>query len=290
MRWVGIPVSVGIAPTKTLAKLAAGISKKEGGVLSLYGKDLNTYLKRVKVGDVWGIGGRSYKKLEKVGVNSAYDFTNLNPDWVKSNMNITGWRTQQELLGNSFNYLGENDQMQKSIATTRTFKKEIHTLKELQSALSQYISIAARKLRRQRASASHITVFIQSYSYKKGSKSYSNSCTVKLPMASWFTPELSRHAMDGLKTIFKPEYGYKRAGVILTGIESIDSYQFDMLSGNNLLEIKIKDQVMRSVDALNSKWGEKVKLGSQILSSSWKQGGSFSSPSYTTRWSDLLVV
>jgi DNA polymerase V len=252
----GIPVSVGIAATKTLAKLANRLAKKYAhynGVLDLFGeKDLDRYLPLVKVEDVWGIGRRYSKKLCRHGIETALQLRYLADDWARKYLGgIVGLRLVEELRGHSCLSLDQVPPKKQEIMCGRTFSKPVETIGELEEAVSTYITRAAEKIRNQKTNASLVHVFILTNYHKKNEPQYGNSAVYRLPVQSSFTPEIIRCAIKLLRIIFKPGYRYKKAGVMLSGLVPERECQLSLFVPKPSLK---RLQLMKAVDKINGRW------------------------------------
>ncbi len=266
-RWVGIPISVGIAPTKTLAKAANRIAKKfpdrSEGVHLIDSEELRIKaLKWLTVDDVWGIGRRYAKKLHVAGVHTAYDFTQLPESWVFKNMTVAGLRLQKELKGIPAIEM-EMPEKRQSIATTRSFDRYYRGFDELRERISTFTSIAAEKLRAQGSMCRRVLVFIETNRFRDETNFYANRITVKSPFPTSSTLELVNYAVTGLKMIFLENRDYKRAGVVLMDFVDANEYQPDLFLNSNPKHKKL----MEAIDTLNSKHGKRlVRLGNQDAS------------------------
>jgi DNA polymerase V len=289
----GIPVSVGIAKTKTLAKIANRISKKEKGyqnVLELVHRDdIDDFLIRTKVEDVWGIGRRHTEKLLKNKIYTALELKNLPHDWVKKNLGgIVGLRLVEELRGRSCIPLETVRKSKQGIVTSRALGKPVETLKELEEAISTYMTTAARKIRAQRCISSVIHVFIHTNYHKKSEPQYGNFASFKLPIPTSFTPEMVFYAIQLLKKIYKPGFKYKKAGIMLSGIVPENEVQLNLFSPKPSVK---SHHLMEAVDAINTRWGRHtMQLASSGVRKKWKMRRNLLSNRYTTSWNELLVI
>ena len=289
LRGTGIPVSVGIAPTKALAKAANRIAKKftarTGGsyVIDTEDKRIKA-LKWLPVDDVWGIGRRNAKKLNAIGVKTAYDFCLMDRTWVLNHMTIVGVRLQDDL--NGIPTLGmEPVEIKKSIATTRTFERDYSTYEEVKERVSTFAVSCAEKLRQQHSLCTKIEVFIQSNRFKENEGQYSNSIAVKLPFPTSSSIEIVEFALQGLQTIYKKGIGYKRAGVVLMNFEKDTEYQQSLFTNSNPKHALL----MEAMDHINSKFGTRIRLAVQDKKTH-KMRQEKLSPCYTTRINDLITV
>ncbi len=289
-RWVGIPISVGIAPTKTLAKAANRIAKKfpkhSQGVHVIDTEELRVKaLKWLPVDDVWGIGRRYAKKLHAAAVHTAYDFTQLPESWVLKNMTIVGLRLQKELRGIPAIEMEVLEKRQ-SIATTRSFDRDYRGFDELRERVSTFTSIAAEKLRAQGSMCRRVVVFIETNRFRDEANFYANCITVRSPFPTSSTLELVNYAVAGLKAIFLENREYKRAGVVLMDFVDANEYQPDLFLNSNPKHKKL----MEVIDTLNNKHGKRlVRLANQDASIH-KMRQERLSKAYTTDINQLLDV
>ncbi len=289
-----IPISVGIAPTKTLAKLANHIAKKNpefNGVCNLFmysEKELNMVLSKIDVSEVWGIGWRSSEFLHKNGIYNVLQLKNSNTMWVRKNMNVTGLRTVTELNGTACIDLDHHTTLSKSIISSRSFGIPITNLKDLKESVSDYISGAAEKLRKKNMAANLVTVFIITNKNRLDQKQYRASFTVSLPEASFYTPDLINAGLKALDLIYKPGLKYKKSLVILSGLIPLNQIQSNMFESRDTNKGK---ELMLALDKINRSWGGgTVKYASSGLKQKWRAKQEKRSPRYTTNWNELLRV
>jgi DNA polymerase V len=287
----GIPVSVGIAPTKTLAKLANHIAKKHPqhkakGFFILDASNREKVLQKFPIAEIWGIGRKHAERIYKQGVNTAFDFTQLPKQWVKEHMSVVGLRLHRELLGQKCLALELVQPAKKGICTSRSFSKIVTTLGELQEAVSTHASRCAEKLRRQQSCANQLTVFINTSRFNEALKLYSNSITLTLPEASNSTMKLVQYALQALRIIYRSGYEYKKAGVFVSGI--VPDHQVQQ----NLFEPAVNDNLlMKTMDKLNARFGNgTVQIASAGTNKQWKLKREMLSPCYTTSLRDIIKV
>lgn len=288
----GIPISIGIAPTKTLAKLAnklAKITPNSGGVKIIRtSEEIKAALKDFPVNDIWGIGRKYSMMLNQHGVNTALQFSELPQDWVKSRMTITGVRMWLELKGKTCISMELVPPSKKGICTSRSFGTMLTDLDQISEAVSNYTVQCAKKLRTQDTSCRAITVFVHTNSFRKDLKQYYNSRSIVLPVATNSTIELVKHALDALKAIYRKGYQYKKAGVIVTDIIPSSQCQANLFYD---LDNEKHNKIMTALDKINSLYGtNKLRLGSQGFGRTWKLKNEKISPCYTTRIKDLIKV
>lgn len=292
--WTGIPVSIGIGSTKTLAKIANRFAKKHArskGVFDLTSSpDPDLVLRWTPVSDVWGIGSRHAKKLRKVGVENALDFSLLKRNWVKKKMTVTGLQTLLEVRGLPCYDFASGPPPKKTIVSSRSFGHPVFKRSDLLEATAQYTTRAAEKLRKQGSVTSNILAFLQTNRFKLGEPQYSNSISIPLPVSSAHTPTLIRAAVSGMERIFRDGYGYKKCGVMLSSLEPANGRWL------SLLDMPPDDHtrhtpVMEAVDACNNRWGrDTIKFAASGINGTWRMRREMCSPRYTTVWEELLEV
>ena len=288
---VGIPVSIGFAPTKALCKVANRIAKKFP-VKTNGSYVIDTEEKRIKalkwlaIDDVWGIGRKIATKLKAIGVHTAFEFTQLHDGYVRRHFSVVGLRLKHELEGKPRLDI-EEVASKKSIATTRSFKKDITDINELRERISTYAVLCAEKLRAQKSDCNLITVFILTNRFDKSKPQYYKSITITLPYASSSSITLSKYATQALLAIYKKGYHFKKGGVIINGLTSQNSKQVNLFANENPKHLNL----MKAIDTINSNLGvSKIKLGSQDLGRTWKMRQERLSKRYTTNWNELLEV
>jgi DNA polymerase V len=296
-QWTGIPVSIGIAPTKTLAKLANRLAKKDkliSGCISVLAteEDQRTAMQQTRVDDIWGVGQSYAVKLVNWGITSAWELSNMPEDWAHRNMGgVVGVRLIRELRGLPALIMEEELVNKKMIATTRMFGRPVSQLRELKEAIATYISRAAEKLRRQESAAKTISVFIVSkeqdhtVDFKHGA---TISNYIHLDTATSITHELIKAAVQLVEQLFEDGKEYKKAGVMLSGLVPDASVQ------GNLFVPPSQNQnrfLMHTIDNINfSMRDEAVKFGSSGMNKDWKMRQELRSGKYSTRWGDLQKV
>jgi DNA polymerase V len=302
-RDLSLPVCVGFAETKTLAKVANEIAKEDSkkgglvynGVISLVeNPQIDTLLEGLNVADVWGIGRQNVMKVRQKGIYSAKDLKYSSQDWIKANLAITGLKIVQELNGQNATEITSTSDPRKGILSSRSFGKPVTTLQGLQEAVSTYITRASEKLRKQKSVASYISVFVMTNRFDR-SNYYSNSQGSTLSIPTNYTPELVKQAFKLLEKIYQPGMQYKKAGVAFWGLLDEDkTFQIeDLFTDNQALEksnLKQKS-ISKAVDKLNRKYGSgSIILASNGLKQVWKVKSDQRSPNYTTEWEDILRV
>ena len=292
MQWTGIPISVGIAPTKTLAKIANRIAKKNSqhhGVF-LYPTseaEQKVILGAIAVEDIWGIGRQYSKWLHSVDITEALSLKDA-PLWlIQEKMGIVGIKLIRELDGISCIPLELAPKPKKATCVSRSFRHSVKTLAQMKEAVSTHTTSAAAKLRQQKQNTTAITIFILTNRFKDNY--YSNSVTLPLPVATNRTPELIHAALRGLEVIYRDGYEYKKAGVIMQGLQPES-----IMQGNVFLqeyEPERQARLMETIDRLNDRFGKNtVFWAASGINQSWVTKRDNVSPRYTTNWHELPIV
>lgn len=291
-KMTSIPVSVGIAPTKTLAKIASKLCKQypklRGGCYMHRPQDIEKVLRKYPIEDVWGIGRKSAAKLHERYVKTAYEFTCLPESAVQKLMGITGVRTWKELQGIPCIEFEDGFEAKQSICVSRSFSTEIYDLKELQEQIANFASDMAEKLRKQHSVTSEVTVFAYTNRFREDLPQTHSSSLVTYTTPTAEQRTIVASAVQATSDLFRSGYGYKKAGVIATGIIDQSDIMQSMFEDTDSIEREHK--ITSALDAINSTFGAgTVKLAVQgsghIKSTREKQ-----SPHYTTRWTDLPKV
>ncbi len=287
----GIPVSIGFAPTKALAKVANKIAKKyPQKTNNVYVIDSESKrskaLKWLKVEDVWGIGRRFSKKLYEQQVNTAYDFISLSDDYVRGMMSVVGLRLKKDLEGEETLDLEERKPKQ-AIATTRSFEKMYTEYEDVKERISSFAIKCSEKLRQQKTHCNEVMVFIHSNGFRKDLPQYYKNIVVKTEFPTHAANDIVRHAVIGLKTIFKGGFQYKKAGVIVSGLSPENEKQYTLFSTENVR----LDPLMKTIDKINFSLGtNKVKLACQDLGRTWKMRQEKLSNRYTTNLNEIIEI
>ncbi|MGI8811276.1 MAG: Y-family DNA polymerase [Pyrinomonadaceae bacterium] len=287
--WTGIPTSIGIGPTKTLAKIGSKIAKKSvEGVFDITDAAVQEeVLAKTDLVDIWGINVRTAKKLFELGITNALQLRNLDLRVARKVLTVVGSRLVEELRGNSSIALEMLTPLKKTICCSRSFGGEVKTLTEMSEAIITYTSTAAEKMRRQQLVTNAIQIFTETNRFKETGR-YSNSATIKIsPTDS--TRELVGHALSVLRHIYKAGFGYRKSGVILLGLQPKVSESRRLFNDGRY----IKDRhLMTAIDGLNQKYGRQtVRFGIPIKrEKSWQMNRHHLSPSYTTNSNDILRI
>lgn len=290
-QWTGIPVSVGMAETKTLAKIANRIAKRNpatGGVCDLLAcPDREALLEGVAVEDVWGIGPNYARLLNQHGLTTALQLRQADDQWIRKHLGIVGVRLVYELRGHSCLDLDECPAPKQGITCSRAFGRSVCTLADMEEAVSSYVSRAAEKLRGEGLAATVLTVFLMTNAFTDEPQ-YRNSVTCSLPVGTDTTSELIRVALKGLRSIYRDGYRYKKAGVMCTALVPASQVQPDLFDHQDRPRSK---RLMAALDAVNDRWGAgTLEYASSGLTKTWKTQFHRRSPAYTTDWNELPFV
>jgi len=291
LKCTGIPVCVGFAPTRSLAKVANRIAKKfaerTGGVYLIESDEQREKaLKWLRVEDVWGIGRRHAAMLRSCGVRSAYDFTRQPDEWVRKKMTITGLRLKRELLGEPQGGI-EEAALKQSISTTRTFASDYADYETVRERVVTFAVKCAEKLRAQQSCCRRVMVFLHTNPHRTDQPQAARNIVIKLPYAVNSDMELAHAAVGGLERIFAEGFRYKRAGVVTLDVIPVSRVQPDLFVRSDPRYARL----MEAVDALNRRADcAGVKLGSRDLACTWKMRQEHLSGRYTTRLSDIITV
>lgn len=291
LKYTGIPISIGFASTKSLAKIANKIAKKfpqrtKGAYVIDSKVKQDKALKWTKIEDVWGIGRRYSKKLIESGINNALDFTLIEDSWIKKFMSVVELRLKRDLKGEPTIEI-EDVRPKKTIATTRSFETTYTEFEDVRERIVTFASVCGEKLRKQKSFAGTIMVFLHTNFHNKTQKQYSKSYVYKLPFATNSSIELAKFAIEALEKIFIKGYNYKKAGVVVMDLEPMNNFQYTLFQASN----PSHKNLMSSIDHINSAFGyQKVRLASQSSGRVWKMHQDRLSPRYTTRLDEIITV
>lgn len=285
-KWTGIPVCVGIAPTKTLAKLSNHIAKKSPSLNGIFVMDepKAELLSKIEVGDIWGIGRQLSKRLVNLNIHNAKQLAEQDPRYMRQNFNVVVERTVRELQGFPCIPFDEAPPHPQHIMVSRGFKRKVTSGKELSQAVGLYATRAAEKARKKEVYASAITVFIRTSPFSDGPK-YHNSFTISFDEARNDTAALVKASNGALKAIFKAGFEYQKAGVMLTGLVYAPEREPSFFGGS---QSKRTDKLMQVMDEINLIHGrDKLRIASSGFDRPWFMAREKLSPKYTTSWSEL---
>jgi len=285
----GIPISIGIAKTKTLAKIANHVAKRytKEGVYVLTGSD--KILEYLPVSKIWGIGSRYSRMLNSEGIKTAYDFTQLNEEWVLKKMTIMGLRLQNELKEKSCFSIDTYPPRKKNICTSRSFGVQVRELRLIQEAITTHAVRCAEKLRSEKGCAKYVSVILKTNPFDTIGEYYNGYKSLSLNIPTNDTVEIIRTANTLLKSMYRKGLTYKKAGVIVGDIIPQDEVQLHLFDiDTNYIK---KKNLYGTVDKINQKMGrDKVQILGQGIAKRWVLKRERLSPSYTTRWDELLKV
>jgi len=288
-QWTGIPVSIGIGPSKVLAKVATEVAKKiKLGVYHLESAEqADEILSKMPVRDIWGIGSRLNKWLNTQGILTALQFKQANEGLIQKKMGVVGQRLLLELKGYSCLPIEVMPNPKQETCVSRSFAKPVTNLGELKEAITLYLSRAAEKIRNQKQRANILIVFIRSSIYSE--QPVSRSLAITLPTASNYTPELLAHALGSLETIYLPNYEYKKAGVILSGLQPESIRQCNLFETER--DWQSQEKLIAVVDQINRKYGaETLTFGIVGKKQSWRMISENRSWRFTTKWDELPLA
>ena len=296
-QWTGVSVSVGIAPTKTLAKIANHVAKKnkdDTNCIYTLDKDdvIREVLEKIPVSEIWGVGRAYSGKLMNWGITSAWELRNMTENWARKHMGgVAGVRLIKELKGIPCIEMNDELVTKEMIATTRMFGRNVVKLEEIKEAIATYISRAAEKLRRQKSAVSVIDIFMVAKE-ENYSVNFSHGATISasttLFMATSVTNELIIPALRLAEQIFQPGREYKKAGVMLSGIVPHNSIQSDLFAPQKKDNKRL---LMNTLDNINfSMRNDIIKFASSGIDKNWKMRREHHSPRYTSRWEELRTV
>lgn len=289
-QWTGIPVSVGIGKTKTLAKVANHLSKRNVGkdnVCLIDNDNIKKLLTKVKVRDIWGIGRRKQRFLKINGIYNAYDLKRANPEWIQKHMTVISRHTVDELNGIKKIELEYENATKKSISTSRSFSRMISDLNTLRNAVSSHASRSAEKLRSQNSFVNSIGVYLCTNRFRADLPQYRRYINVQLPIALNDTSGIINAALEGLYKIYRSGYEYKKCGVILTDLIQANEVQQSLFYSRREKDEKIS----KSIDQINQIFGsDTIRYAVQGQNESWSIKREKLSPSYTTNWNEFLTL
>lgn len=291
-QWVGLPVSFGMAKTKTLAKVANRVAKKDKTMQSVFGlweqDTIDKVLSKTKVEDIWGVGRRLSERLKILGIHTADTLKTQNLAWVKKTFNRCMEQTVLELRGIPCFELGEEDIPRQRIMVSRSFSQKVTSLDILKKAVARHVTRAAEKLRSQNSLAQSMIVFIQTSRFSISDKFYENSSIVPFETPTADTGKLIHYANQGLLSIYRPGYLYQKAGIILIDLMDKDSGIQDLFS---VEQDKHSEKLMHVLDEINDTWGSgTLRYAQEDFDAPWLQTDGRRSRAHTTQWDSLVIV
>ena len=291
-QWTGIPVSVGIGPTKTLAKAANRLAKTipdAGGIWIVRTPDeRQEALSRLSVGDVWGIGRQWATFLEGHGVATALDLAEQPDSWVRKHLNVIGLRTATELRGTSCIPLELAPPPKKGLVVSRMFGRKLTDFEPVKQALVAYVTRAGEKLRRDKLLARHMQVFIHNSPFDRREAYFSNGTGFQLPHPTSDTGELIRHACHALSRIFRPGIHYAKCGVMLTELVAEGTEQRDLFDTRDQDR---RQQLMTALDTINRRMGRNtVFYAGSGVKRDWAAFANMKTQPFSTDWRQLMQI
>ncbi len=293
MQWTGIPVCVGIGPTKTLAKLSNFVAKRHPRSKGVFNyNDLTEaqqtkLLSQITVDEVWGVGRKLTKRLGEYGIQTVQDLRVAHTPTLRAEFGVVIEKTQRELQGIACIDLQEVVPNKQQIISSRSFGSMVQDVEVLKDAMSTFVANACAKLRAQDSHASVIQVFLQTNRFRKDLPQYMPSLAIPLPMPTNDSLAVNKWACHLIDLMFKPEYQYKKAGVVLSEISPTSHIQGDLLT----LETETNSRLMTAIDQLNTRFGRgAIKISTQGAHRSWQMRQERKSPCYTTVWTELPII
>ncbi len=302
-QWTRIPVSVGIAPTKTLCKVANWYAKREPehgrsdgpGVLLLDTPDkITAALADFDVSELWGVGWRYAGMLKRNGIRTAAQFRDLPDDWINQHLTVNGLRLAYELRGTPCKMLEVDAPAKKAICSAPSFGRLVPDLDTISQALLTHLSRAAEKLRKQGSAAGAITVFLHTNRHRKTpgnqlpAKQYHNSRTIELPHATGSTSELAGYAVAALREIFRFGYEFQKVGVMLSGLVPAGHRQQELFTSGPDERLMKLANVMDRVNARHGR--DRVRVAGAGFDPSWHHKRQWLSPRFTTQWKEIITA
>ncbi len=291
-QWTGIPVSIGVGNTKTLAKLANRLAKKSikaGGVIDLahHPEWIDAALRKTPIGDVWGVGRRWSQMLEERGMATAHDFAHAQDGWIRQKMGVVGLRTAHELRGYVCHALEDQPQPKQTTCCSRSFGATITDKSQVHDALMQFAERAAEKVRSADQVAGAMQIFIRTDPFNPNAAQKSLSGSVSFAQPTSDARTINGAATRILERIWRDGYAWKKAGILLLDLSAkgaAPSSLFDAVAD-------LDDGLMTAMDQINAKFGRgSIKLGLAGKDQDWRMRQDNLSPSFTTRWTDLASV
>jgi DNA polymerase V len=292
----GMPVSIGIAPNKTLAKMCNKLAKKQGGICNWQELNQDEELERCPAGDIWGIGPSKAAFLKKQGITTALALKHYPLDKAKKYMTITGFRTVQELNGiQAIDRI--EDGPRQVVAVSRSFQTAVYKLDDLITALSEYTQEAVKRIREENLSCRYITVYLMTNAYAVG-KQYFNQMSAEVSSPSAYLPEITAVANELLKRIYRPNYKYRKVMIALTGLTNETSPQLDLFDDHRNM-VKLNEPLMKTFDKINDRYGRgTIKLACGLTGKKPEDSGTdpwllkrdYLSPRYTTNIKEIPLI
>ncbi|MDD2961271.1 MAG: Y-family DNA polymerase [Muribaculaceae bacterium] len=288
----GVPVSIGASKSQVLAKLASHIAKKERlktthSYILNDKSEVHCRLKNTPIGDIWGIGRKMNAALSEININTAYDFAMLPKKWVKDRFSITAERTWLGIHGIDCENAIPVDSQRQSITVSQTFSHPVRNYVELSEAISSFATSCSEKLRNEKKIATRIMIYIAGDRFNTSEAQYSNSATANISYPTSSTIELVEYATKLLKGIYRNEFAYKKAGVILTELIPASNLQLNLFNPTDTAK---HSKLMSAVDKINNNCPNILKLAANGIDNEWRPRCANKSKEYTTSFKDILTI
>jgi DNA polymerase V len=290
MHDTGLPITVGVGPTLSLAKLANKTAKKQKKPYMVLDTDskIDKAVKDFPIEDVWGVGLAYYHKLTEHNIKTAHDFRQLKPDFVRKQMTVQGWRLHQELWGKPCNIIRDVAERSKGIESSQSFNTYQTELGPVEEAVAMHAATVALKLRQQKSMALILTIYLRTNKHNVKHDQHYPSITVKIPFAANSNHQITRIAVQAIRAIWQSGYNYLKTGVRATGIVPEGEVQYNLFSG---YDHNREQKLAGLMDDLNSRYGRgTIRLAAEGFDRKWKMKQEYLSKQYTTNWADLVVT
>ena len=291
-RWTGMPVRIGIGPTKTLAKAASYGAKKytaTQGIVDLSNKKRQRKLMSIMpVEEIWGVGSRLKKHLNQMGITTALNLADTDTKLIRRRFSVVLERTVMELRGYPCINLEELPPTKKEIVVSRTFGKKVTSLKSINEAVSDYAVRASEKLRREKQYCRVVSVFVRTNPFRSQDQQYSNALSYKLNFPTNDTRDILNATKILSERVYKKGYNFIKAGVMLSDFYDKDVYQPDFFTPN--FRQPKSEELMQTIDRINASRDSRITFAAQGIKKPWSMQRHLQSPRYTTNWNDLLIV
>lgn len=290
IRHTGLPITIGVGPTMSLAKLANKAAKKQKCPYLVLDTDerIGATVQNFPIEDVWGVGPAYYHKLTEHQVMTAQDFRELKADFVRQHMTVQGWRLHQELWGKPCNVVKDVAERSKGIESSQSFNTYQTEAEAIEEAVAMHASTVALKLRQQQSMALQLTVYLRTNKHNAKHDQHYPSITVKVPFAANSTHQLTRVAVQAIRAIWQPGFNYLKTGVRATGIIPAGEVQYNLFAS---YEHSREQQLAGLMDLLNDRYGRgTVRLAADSFERKWAMKQDYLSKQYTTSWNDIIIT
>ena len=290
MKHTGLPITIGVGPTMSLAKLANKAAKKQGRnylVLDT-AERINNAVKNFPIEDVWGVGRAYYNKLTEYNIKTAHDFRELKADFVRQHMTVQGWRLHQELWGKPCNVIKDIAERSKGIESSQNFNTYQTQLAAIEEAVSMHAATVSLKLRQQNSMAIMLTIYLRTNKHNVKHDQHYPVITIKMPFAANTTHQLTSIAVQAIRAIYQPGYNYLKTGVRATGIIPEGEVQYNMFAN---YQHSREQELSGLMDEINNRYGRgTVRLAADSFERKWAMKQEYLSKQYTTNWHDIITT